>query len=456
MLDLAYPIAGLRGADYNPRRIDEADLAALRESVARLGVVKPIIVRGDLIVAGHQRTKALRANGAATAPVYVLPQETTVYDEVRFNQLHNGTDLDAGDEALRVVGGFSAGGWHQVEAVRFEGNRRGRLAVVRREIADLVTKYGPWGGCVATMSGEVIHCAQYALACSALGLPVTTFVVPDERRDEYVAFLGRQYGVFSYDGIKRETYIQTFAQMFRLRRDGEGNKSALYEGRVVPWLAENPAARGLDFGSGQGDYAAALRRRGFDLLDLELFRRSPVRNVIDMRAVNRMIDQLCAALAGAGRFGFVVCDSVLNSVDSPEAEGAVMTMLNALAAPGAPVFFSGRPREAVEADKLRSRRRVEFLDEQGFTALYRAGRWFFQKFHTAEQVAALCERHGLEVVDFARKGDGWQCHARKARDLPREQVAAAIAFEFDLPVGESRRIGRVADVSAALLPHIAA
>ena len=59
MLHLEYDITNLRGAEYNPRKIDDSDIEALAESVSRLGVVKPIIVRDDLIVAGHQRTKAL-------------------------------------------------------------------------------------------------------------------------------------------------------------------------------------------------------------------------------------------------------------------------------------------------------------------------------------------------------------------------------------------------------------
>src|SRR6478672_188894 len=45
-------------------------------------------------------------------------------------------------------------------------------------------------------------------------------------------------------------------------------------------------------------------------------------------------------------------------------------------------------------------RRVEFLDEDGFTALYREGRWFYQKYHSREQVEALCKAHKLEIVQF--------------------------------------------------------
>lgn len=52
-LDLTANITGLCGAEYNPRRINEDDLKLLAGSITEL--VKPLIVRGDLLVASHQR-----------------------------------------------------------------------------------------------------------------------------------------------------------------------------------------------------------------------------------------------------------------------------------------------------------------------------------------------------------------------------------------------------------------
>ncbi|HGB1541434.1 TPA: ParB N-terminal domain-containing protein [Salmonella enterica subsp. enterica serovar Bredeney] len=46
MLHLNYDITNLRGAEYNPRFIGDDDLSRLAESVAELGLVKPLIVRG--------------------------------------------------------------------------------------------------------------------------------------------------------------------------------------------------------------------------------------------------------------------------------------------------------------------------------------------------------------------------------------------------------------------------
>lgn len=460
MLDLNHDITHLRGAEYNPRRIDEPALATLRESIRSLGLVKPLIARGDLLVAGHQRTKALRSMGVTTAPVYLLPRHTTTYDEIRFNQLHNGTDLDSGDENCHLTfPSPPAIGYTSVQPADIHGNMRAKLATVRKEIADLITKYGPWGGCVATESGKVIHAAQYALAAKLTRTPLTVYVVPDAREAEYRAFLSKQYGVFSYDHLERHTYVQSFAQMMRLRDgpSGKAQKSTLYEQFVIPWLSGNRAERAIDFGSGQGDYARHLRARGFNIHDVELFRRKGGAKVADLAAINRMIDGMVYRMKTHGPFDSVVCDSVLNSVDSLEAEASVMAVLNFLCRLGGKVFFSGRRLERLEHQDRHTmstgtQRYVEFPDEHGFTALYREGNWFYQKFHSKEDVVRLAERFGLKIIRHARnlQTTSWQVEAEKVRELDRDAVRRAIEFEFNLPVGRDTRINRHADVLALL------
>jgi ParB family chromosome partitioning protein len=455
MLDLNYDITRLRGAEYNPRHINEDDLTKLAESIRDLGLVKPLIVRGTLLVAGHQRTKALRSLGYTTAPVYVLPRDTTTYDEVRFNQLHNGTDMDGGDEMVRITGGFDALGFTIVEPSRITGNYRSKLANVRTAIADLIVKYGPWGGVVATKSGRVIHAAQYALAAGLTRTKLTTFVIADADEGKYRAFLDRQYGVFSYTHLKKDTFIQTLAQMKRLRGQTRGGKSTLYEQHVIPFAMKNKTARFIDFGSGQGDYANAMRKRGLDFFDIELFRRVGASQSIDMREVNTMVTAMTRSLYDNGPYDHVVCDSVLNSVDCRQAETAVMTVLNMLAAKGGRVFFSGRPVEAIEhmnnTTKIQnSRRYVEFPDKDGFTALYRDGRWFYQKFHTKPEAAAIAPRFGFRALVHSHTGTSWQIEAVKERDLPLDDMLAACDYEFDLPVSDDRRLGRGEDVKAAV------
>ena len=66
------------------------------------------------------------------------------------------------------------------------------MANVRKELCELILAYGPFGACVATRSGKVIHCAQYALAAALTRTPLTVYVIEDEREAEYRAFLSRK------------------------------------------------------------------------------------------------------------------------------------------------------------------------------------------------------------------------------------------------------------------------
>ena len=61
-----------------------------------------------------------------------------------------------------------------------------------------------------------------------------------------------------------------------------------------------------------------------------------------------MIDTLVDDLKTRGRYDYVICDSVLNSVDSVEAEWSVLTVLKGLCKAGGSIFFSGRSRGELE------------------------------------------------------------------------------------------------------------
>ncbi len=68
------PVSELRPAEYNPRRISEQAMAGLSASIARFGLVQPIIwnSRTNRVVGGHQRLKALTAQGVTETDVVVV------------------------------------------------------------------------------------------------------------------------------------------------------------------------------------------------------------------------------------------------------------------------------------------------------------------------------------------------------------------------------------------------
>jgi ParB family chromosome partitioning protein len=163
-----------------------------------------------------------------------------------------------------------------------------------------------------------------------------------------------------------------------------------------------------------------------------------------------MVDAVEKSLRTHGLFDAVVCDYVMNSVDSVQAESDVMTCVVGLCRPGGAVWVSGRRREQVDdsmrssvAVNIRAKRNIEFLDEHGFSGLYRMGRWFYQKFHTAQDVQKLMDAHGVMVVKNDRHHVSWQVAGVVGLRHPDDAVEAALAREFDMPLNDSgRRLGR--------------
>ena len=457
MFYLDYPVAQLRPAPYNPRRINETAFLALRESIASLGMLKPIIITDTgMIVAGHQRLKALTANGASTAPVYVI-RELNKQDEMRFNQLHNGTDLDAGDEQVFVPASRELG-YVDVDHRLITGNRKGRSAAIREAISELLLLYGEWGGIVASQSGECLSGAQYALACMMVGRPCRVYYVPDEAAPRVRAIFARQYGEFFYDGLEKTTYAQTWAQLHRLRpEDGKRIKRTVvspnYDQVYIPNF--RPGERILDFGCGQGDYVRMLQEQGVRIWGVEFFFR--IGQHLNTRATQRMIDSLVATLREHGRFDTVICEYVLNSTDSMQAERAVMTCLNAFCKPGGRIYASGRllsdPTQYVNnmATSSGSRYTLYFLDKDNFTAKVRNGTWFYQHYHTPETGAQLAQDYIGPRAVYEQLGRAalFMVRGEKEFELPAEQVAWALEFEFNLPWPNGQRVGRFREVYEA-------
>ena len=209
-----YPVTNLRPAPYNPRQLEDDAFEALQRSILALGMVKPIIVADTgTIVAGHQRTRALLATGKTTTPAYVI-SNLNQQDEMKFNQLHNGTDLDTGDEHVTVPPS-DVTGYVDVPCALVNGNPRAAGGPLRHTICGLLTLYGPWGGIVATKSGKCLSGAQYALSCKLVNLPVRVYYVEDTAAMQVRAIFQKQYGTFSYEHLPKTTYAQTFAQMYR-------------------------------------------------------------------------------------------------------------------------------------------------------------------------------------------------------------------------------------------------
>lgn len=397
-LHLAYPMSQLRPAPYNPRQISSEATSKLARSLADLGILVPLIsTRGGTIVAGHQRHSALLRLGVNKAPVFVV-DDLDHEDEVRFNQIHNGADTEVSSARVDLPANPAVGEFFDVppDSVRCSLPQPG--ASQRNLICRLIARHGPFGAVVVDSDGAIIRGTDYAVSCRIMRAPVRVMVAGDPLRAAEA--LGASYGEFCYESIPRAAWVQTFAQIKRMRGGGSRATSPAYQmvAGMVEREAEDDDGRAiewsdvLDFGAGQGDAAS---RYGAD--QWEPYRRARGTDRLDVEATEQMAMALCERLHDSGRYGVVIVDYVLNSVQTQAEHDAVILAAKSLCRVGGLIVLSGRRMEFV--DKLRERyakragrsigRCIEFPDRLGFTALWRKGAWFFQRFHRVDELRSI-------------------------------------------------------------------
>lgn len=448
-------LSDVKGAEYNPRLLSEDSFTMLRRSIRELGIIKPILVRAEnrIIIAGHQRTKAMKAEGITECPAYVL-HNLNYADEVRFNQLHNACEVEVSPKApkMRIGGGenLTPGEFRRIRNRDIIIEELGDMNAMCNVLAKLLIKYGDFGCPICTPDGRVRISAAYAWAAKVTGRDIDVLCLDEQRMAKAVDYLSRQYGVFSYDMLEKKTYQQRYAQKKRLRdgRKGEANsnRSFLYEKYALPFIGGVPkATRILDFGAGQKDYAFRLMRQGYDVLAVEPYHQKPGSAEIDVAGNIVDFKRVAAAIERRGLFDIVICDSVLNSVDSREAEQAVIHSVIGLCRPGGMVFISGRSYEKEQMRIATKVVRVEdslvkFYDKDNFSGIFRNGEWFYQKFHTHAEVDAIAAMISDKPA-IHYNAQAFQIVARRDRQIDEEKIIEGLRFEWDLPLPNGKRYG---------------
>lgn len=455
MFDPAFPIERVRPADYNPRRIAPERLKLLIESINAIGMLKPIIVTtDDLIIAGHQRSKSLLAAGVKSCPAYVLPPVGQA-DEIAFNMSHNAADKEVSFWKVRCTPPLGEP-WSQIPPDQIVVEERSKMGGKFAEVLRLMNQFGEWGNAVVTESGEVIVGQLYAAACKAIRRPLRIVTVPDAKKPLVLKYFSQDFGQFSYEHLKKTTWAQSLAQPMRLREhapDG-GRGSYVYKDLVFPIL--HRSMRILDFGAGQKDHVTHLAKRRYQAIGVEFFHRKPGSMDLDVDEIQHDIDVCCRELREHGLFDLVVCDTVINSVDSLQAEEDVMTTIGALARDGGTVVFSGRDRDGhleMEEDTeiyTGKSKAVTFMDEHGFKARFIQGVWMYQKFHSTSEARKMSETYVGTVDRTHAAGRRWAIQATSRAGLrSQEQIEESLRREFNLPWPNDKSVGRGDDIMNA-------
>jgi ParB family chromosome partitioning protein len=455
--DPAFPVELLQPASYNPRRITPDAFAALRESISRYGMCKPVILNADgTLVAGHQRTRALKANGVATTPAILLSRKVRLHDEIRFNLFHN--SVETGRGTAHIPAGLSVG-YSTVE----HGDVTGKSSnMIVREIVKLIVQYGPWGSVVADPDGRIILNADYALAAKLARVPVLAYTLPAGDVQGFLDALARDYGVYDYTALGVKPYNQLLCQMNRLRRDeargakSRDQKSTLYEGYILP--AIKPGERLVDFGAGHGDYVARLLAAGHRAFAYEPHLQPAGARGISVRAVVRQLLNIAADVQAHGLYQHVVLDSVLNSLTSLQFEEWVLASCNALTAADGTFYAATRNRAFTQMHsnstymRAAGARRIEFLDPDAFSASFRSGVWTLQHFHTVEGLRELLDRYFHDVsLSLAASASTIQAVCRRPRSLPESTLREALDAELNMEYPGGYRHDRHGELRDLLL-----
>lgn len=445
-------ISDVKGADYNPRYLSEKSFQDLKNSIQELGIIKPIVVNKEngIIIAGHQRTKAMTALGIKETPAYIL-SNISIADEIRFNQLHNACELELSDDAPEIVitRDLEVNKFQRVKNQDIKIADIGKLGSLKNTLCKLLVKYGEFGCPICNQNGEVIISSTYAYACKVTGKDMDVLCLTNELMQKAIYYLSKQYGVFSYDNLEKKTYHQRYAQKKRLRdgKKGANNsaKSFLYEKYIIPFIqtVNKGTTRILDFGAGQKDYVKRLIKLGYNILSVDPYHMKENSVNIDVEGNKRDFISIAEDIKKNGLFDVVICDSVLNSVDSTQAEQAVINSVIALCKIGGAIFISGRNLEnerkrcatniKIQADSL-----VKFFDDNGFTGLFRDGEWFYQKFHSKKEIEDIALRISCNAQIYYN-AQAFEICAIKTKEIEKHMALSGLMFEWDLPLskGES-------------------
>ncbi len=421
----------LTGADYNPRKISEEAFIKLQESLKLFGVCKPVIVNENgILIAGHQRTKAMRKVGITNIPAYILKTKIAIHDEIRFNLMHNSIETENSKAYIKNADkldyGFTIIDYTDIEIIEYNNGS------ILKEICRLLVKYGTWGSIIINDKGTVIHNNDYAAACKKLNLPCLVYKMTDTKALQFLEYMKIDYGRYDYEALGVKAYNQTYCQM---NRNGKIH-SRLYEGYVIPTL--NKKQRIIDFGAGKKEYATRLKEQGYLIKAYEPHLKKPGTEKLDVRQVVKDINEIEKDISKNGLYDVVILDSVLNSITSLEFEHYVMVACNSLLNDNG-VFFTGTRnlyaaelQRDVSADGVRY---VQFLDQDKFCATFRKGVWTMQKFNSGKMLKELCSKYfdEVKVIDNTTSQIFAICKKPKKLDIKEYEKALNIEFNMEYP-----------------------
>lgn len=452
----------IKPAPYNPRVLSADAYERLKKSIGELGVMKPILINDDsnIIIAGHQRTKAMLELGIKQCYGYKL-KNISAGDEMRLNQLHNANEIEISDNAPKLcINNIRKEQLQLINPEQITVLNAGTNRVAVAEIGKLILKYGQFATPICSESGEVLVSSSYAFASYKLKIPFECFVVKDQIKERVVYYFSQKYGEFCYDKLEKKTYIQNLAQLVRKGKQGRQRNSTTYAQleKYLKTVSNCKSLRILDFGAGRYEFARMYQDAGFDITYVDPYHCVEGTKKIDIAGNTYKFRKIISDIENIGLYDVVICDSVLNSVDSVRAHDAVINSCRALCKKGGVIFISGRCLEKVEQgiSSARYASRDSFslcLDENNFTALFRDGQWYYQKYHNYKQIVEVGKLISASSKDFEYiiKTHQFILKAKNTNTINEDLAIKALRFEFDMILPNGKHYGLQDEIERAYI-----
>lgn len=374
-------------AEYNPRKITNDKINMLVESIMNVGFVIPVIynTNNNVLLAGHQRIKASKMIGLESVPAIGVNIKNKD-KEINFNIIHNTLD-NSKDSASR-----------------------------RRNIEDIIDKYGNVFFTVMNESGEILYGYDYY---QIEDIEKNIVVI----EDKYSDYFKTNYGKYDYSSFTGYDFNQHRAQMSR----AETLRSQLYTRFVEPYMNSHKNHSVLDFGSGKGFEARRMNDNGFDFTELEFYHKEGEAKTFEM--MNKVLDR-------NKLFDDIVIDSVLNSVTKKEYQEYLVQIANAFIPVGGHLFISSRSANFYHSrlaknkkDNGKSKNTIYSTDDNDFSVTFKGGLPFFQKFDYKNDIIKLANENGFKLVN-SFEHTSFYLEFEKTKDI---DYTKAIEEEFSLP-----------------------
>lgn len=428
----------IRPASYNPREISAEAFEKLRYSVRTLGVIKPIIVgKNGVILAGHQRTKAMQAEGITSCPAFLLDHRVTLQDEVRFNLYHN--RVEAGDDRAYLTGTLQVDSfnWVQPENIHVKDFRDGCITT---KIGLMLFNHGDFGSAVCDPDGKIIENSNVATVYHLVGRPLLVYCLSWAKVEIYREILRTEFGVYNYDRLDVKSRNQLELQPKRIAGE-DRHSSRLFKTFVKPYFQQpsNRHERAVDFGAGRGVHARELQSMGIACEYYEPHYVVKGSLDIDVKEVVLQIARIWRDVQKNGLYDVVICDSVMNAVVDTRFEHYVMATCNALMKPGGRFFVTCRPwrKEPGQIAKF-AKLTMDTCDKNGVTGRFRNGHWTKLRYHGTEQFMQLARRYFRRVEVLQRKTGQTMFQCRGKIDLGGQVYAEVLDVEFNMELPGGR------------------